>query len=249
MSDADARLEVAQGSRILYAKGVVDAFGHLSRRHPERADRFLLSRSMAPGLVTPDDVIEHDLDGEPVGAPGTRVFLERFIHGEIYRARPDVVAVAHSHAPTVVPFTVVNVPVRPIAHTCGFVHGASPAFDVADLRGDGTDLLIRDATLGLALAEHLGGAAIALMRGHGFTAVGASVAETVYRAVYTATNCALQLAAMQLGTPRYLSASEAAACEATNRKQVDRSWNLWVSELDPGQRAANSPLEEQGRAK
>lgn len=233
MTEADARLEVARGGRILYAQGVVDAFGHLSRRHPDRPDRFLMPRSMAPGLVTPDDVVEHDLTGEPVGSPGARVFLERFIHAEIYRARPDVVAVAHSHAAAVVPFTVVDAGLRPVAHTCGFLHGVGPAFDVAALRGDGTDLLIRDAELGRALSAHLGDAAVALMRGHGFTAVGQSVPEAVFRAIYTATNCTLQLAAVQLGRPRFLSGAEAAACEVTNRAQVGRSWDLWVSQLDP----------------
>ena len=231
MSGADPALAVAQASRILYARGVVDAFGHASRRHPDRPDRFLMSRSMAPGLVTPGDVVEHDLAGDPVSAPGTRVFLERFIHTEIYRARPDVGAVVHSHAPAVVPFTVVDEPVRPIAHTCGFLHGTGPAFDVADLDGDDTDLLVRNARLGRALAEHLGGANVALMRGHGFTAVGETLPEAVYRAVYTATNCQLQLAAIQLGSPRYLSPGEAAACEATNRPQAGRSWDLWVAQL------------------
>ena len=103
MSLDRARLEVAQGSRILFGLGIVDAFGHVSRRHPDRPDRFLMSRSMAPGLVTPEDVVEHDLQGEPVSAPGTRVFLERFIHAELYRARADVGAVAHSHSPAVLP--------------------------------------------------------------------------------------------------------------------------------------------------
>lgn len=230
MTKADLRLEIAQASRILFGLGVVDAFGHVSRRDPDRPDRFWMSRSMAPGQVTPDDVIEHDLDGEPVGAPGTRVFLERFIHGEIYRARPDANAVAHSHAPTVVPFTVVDVPVRPIAHTCGFLHGVGPAFDVADEAGDGTDLLIRSAELGRALASHLGEASVVLMRGHGFTTVGESVAEAVFRAHYTALNCQLQMSALALGEPRYLSPAEAAACEATTRGQADRVWNLWLSQ-------------------
>lgn len=225
-----ARLKIAQASRILFGLGVVDAFGHVSCRHPERADRFLMSRSMAPGLVTPDDVIEHDLDGEPVEAPGTRVFLERFIHAEIYRARADVGAVAHSHAAPVLPFTVVDVAVRPVAHTCGFLHGTGPAFDIADQVGDGSDLLVRNAALGRALAEHLGGQAVVLMRGHGFTAVGADVAQAVFRAAYTMANCELQAAALRLGTPRYLSAAEAAACDAATSGQTDRAWNLWVDQ-------------------
>lgn len=230
MTDDDLRLEIAQASRILFGLGVVDAFGHVSRRHPERPDRFLMSRSMAPGGVMPEDVLEHDLDGQPVDAPGARVFLERFIHAEIYRARPQVMSVAHSHTPSVVPFTVVDTPVRPIAHTCGFLHGVGVAFDVADEAGDGTDLLIRNAGLGRALAAHLGDASVVLMRGHGFTTVGRSVAEAVFRAHYTAVSCELQMSAMRLGEPRYLSPAEAAACEASTANQIDRSWNLWLSQ-------------------
>ncbi len=231
MSLNTARIEVAQASRILFGLGVVDAFGHVSRRHPERTDIFLMSRSMAPGLVTPDDVIEHDLAGEPVSAPGARVFLERFIHAEIYRARPDVGAVAHSHAPSVIPFTAVDAPVRPIAHTNGFLHGAGQVFDVADVAGDGTDLLIRDAALGAAFAKHLGNGAVALMRNHGFTAVGEDIAHAVFRAYYTASNCQLQMAALQLGAPRYLSPAEAQACEASTRTQADRAWALWLDQF------------------
>lgn len=231
MTGIDPRLEVAQASRILFGAGVVDAFGHVSRRHPERPDRFLMSRSMAPGLVTPDDVVEHDLDGEPVSSPGARVFLERFIHAELYRARDNVGAVAHSHAPSVVPFTVVDTPVRPLAHTCGFLDSVGPTFDVADQAGDGTDLLIRNAELGRALAAHLGEGAVALMRGHGFTTVGTNIAQAVFRAIYTASNCQLQMAAMQLGTPRFLSSAEAAACEASTSGQAGRAWALWVAQF------------------
>ncbi|MDF7776466.1 class II aldolase/adducin family protein [Sphingomonas sp. AOB5] len=230
MSERDPRLEIARASRILFGLGVVDAFGHVSMRHAERPDRFWMSRSMAPGQVMPEDVIEHDLDGEPVSVPGTRVFLERFIHAELYRARPDIGAVAHSHAPSVLPFTVVDVPVQPVAHTCGFLHGTGPAFDLADEAGDGTDLLIRNADFGRAFARHLGEANVALMRSHGFTTVGTTLAQAVFRAAYTAYNCQLQMAALQLGEPRYLSAAEAAACDASTNGQVDRAWNLWVSQ-------------------
>ena len=232
MSEDAARLEVAQASRILFGAGIVDAFGHVSRRSSERPDRFLMSRSLAPGLVTPGDVLDHDLDGNPVAEPGARVFLERFIHAEIYRLRPDVGAVAHSHAPGVLPFTVVaGAPMRPVAHVCGFLAGVGPAFDVADVTGDSSDLLIRDAALGRALAAHLGDAPVVLMRGHGFTAVGATVAQAVYRAIYTAANCQMQQAAMQLGQPRYLSAGEAEACERTSSGQADRPWRLWVEQF------------------
>ncbi len=240
MSD-DPRLEVVQASRILFGTGVVDAFGHVSRRCPARPDRFWMSRSMAPGMVGPDDVLEHDLEGAAVDAPGTRVFLERFIHAEIYRVRSDVGAIAHSHAPAVIPFTAVDAAVRPIAHTCGFLHGTGGAFDVAGHAGNGTDLLIRTAGLGRALARHLGDRAVVLMRGHGFTAVGAAVPEVVFRAVYTMLNCRLQLDALRLGEPRYLSAAEAAACEASTKGQVDRAWDLWVREFASPDGAESGP--------
>ena len=227
MSD-DPRLQVAQASRILFGLNVVDAFGHVSRRCPARADRFWMSRSMAPGMVGRDDVLEHDLEGNPVDAPETRVFLERFIHAEIYRARPDVGAIAHSHSPTVVPFTVVDAPVRPIAHVCGFLAGTSRAVDVAVENGDGTALLVRTPALGRALALLLGDRAVALMRGHGFTAVGETVPEAVFRAVYTTVNCRLQLDALRLGEPRYLTPAEATACETATKGQADRAWDLWV---------------------
>ena len=231
MNDALERacLEIAQASHILFALNVLDAFGHVSCRSPERSDHFLMSRNRAPALVESLDVIEHDLDGQPISQPDARVFLERFIHGEIYRARPDVRAVVHSHCLSVLPFTVVaDARLRPISHVCGFLADVGRPFDVADHDGDATDLLIRDSRLGRALASHLGSSKIVLMRGHGFTAVGETVAQAVYRAVYTGVNSQIQLAAGQLGTPRFLSAGEAAAGERSVLSQINRVWELWV---------------------
>ncbi len=228
MTVDDARREVVDASRILSAEGILDAFGHVSRRSPEHADRFLISRSLAPAMVTMADVLELDLTGAPVSEPLARVFLERFIHSEIYRHRPDVQAVVHSHALAVLPFTVVpSVRLRPICHMCGYLHGTPAPFDIADHAGPATDLLIRSASLGAALARHLGDAAVALMRGHGFTVVGPGIPEVTYRAIYTARNCEVQLAALKLGDPIYLSHGEAAACDQAAMSQVDRAWNLW----------------------
>ena len=232
MTPDDARQEIADASRILSARGVLDAFGHVSRRSPERRDRFLISRSLAPAQVTSADVVELTIDGIPPGGAAPRLFLERFIHGEIYRARPDAQAIVHSHAIAVLPFTLVpTAAVKPVCHMCGFLQGAPSPFDVADHAGPGSDLLIRDVELGAALAAHLGEAAVVLMRGHGFTAVGGTVAQATYRAVYTSVNCEVQAAAMRLGDPTYLSAAEAHACERTLEGQIDRAWNLWRSEL------------------
>lgn len=229
------RLEVVQAGRILFGLGVVDAFGHVSRRSPERPDRFLMSRNRALAVVELEDIVEHDLDGEPVSHPGARVFKERFIHGEIYRARPDVMAVVHSHCPSVLPFTVVSaVRLQPVCHVCGFLAGVGRPFDVADHAGNATDLLIQDSRLGQALAKHLGSSMVVLMRGHGFTAVGDSTAQAVFRAVYTGVNSQIQLAASQLGEPHFLSPEEALACDETTNSQVGRVWELWVRKFGLG---------------
>jgi len=229
MSLEDARVELVQAGRILFGMEIVDAFGHVSRRHPDRPDRFLMSCSKAQGLLEVGDIVEHDLDGEAVSRQGVRLFLERFIHGEIYRARPDVGAVVHSHCFSVLPFTVVaEARLRPISHVCGFLAGVGRPFDVADHEGASTDLLIRTPQLGRALAAHLGDSKVVLMRGHGFTAVGENVPQAVFRAVYTGVNSQIQSTAAQLGDARFLSAEEAAACERTTLSQIGRVWELWV---------------------
>lgn len=231
---SDAKLLVSQGSRILAAQGVLDAFGHVSCRSAESADRFLISRNLAPALVDPADVVEVDLDGNIVGAPSdTRLFLERFIHGEIYRARPDVHAVVHSHALPVLPFTVVtDRPVRPICHMCGFLDGTPAPFDLADHAGPASDLLVSSSQLGANLATHLGSASVVLMRSHGYTVVGSTVQQAVYRAVYTMRNCEIDLSARSLGEPIYLSPEEAATCERTIGTQIARPWQLWLDQLE-----------------
>ena len=180
-------------------------------------------------------MLEHDLDASAVARPEERLFLERFIHAEIYRRRPDVDAVAHSHAPGVIAFsTVSEVRLQPLSHLCGFLAGVGAPFEIAEVAGDASDLLIRDAGLGQALADHLGSGAVTLMRGHGFTAVGSTIAEAVFRAVYTAVNCDIQAAALRLGRPRYLNAKEAEACARSTAGQSDRAWTLWVEEYGGG---------------
>lgn len=234
ISETQARIEVAQASRILAGEAILDAFGHVSRRHPERPEHFLISRSLAPALVTPEDVLEVDLSGTVVSAPGTPVFLERFIHAEIYRRRPEVESVVHSHAMAVLPFAVVpSVRMRPICHMCGFVDGAPPPFEIADHAGPDSDMLIRNSQLGADLAEHLGDASVVLMRGHGYTVVGESVPVATYRALYTAKNCEVQFAALQLGEPVFLTESEARAVDTTGMSQVHRPWELWCKTHAP----------------
>ncbi len=233
-ASALTRTTVSQGSRILASQGVLDAFGHVSSRNPDNAETFFISRNLAPALVMPDDVVEVDLDGTAVAsAPDVRLFLERFIHAEIYRQRPDVHAIVHSHALPVLPFTVVpGVALRPICHMCGFLQGTPVPFDVADHAGPSTDLLIGTAELGERLAEHLGAANVVLMRSHGFTAVGLSVPQAVYRAIYTMRNCEIELSSRVLGEPRFLTAGEAEACERTIGTQTGRAWDLWLKQCE-----------------
>ena len=225
--------DLVAANHILFHEGVVDGFGHVSARHPERSDRFLLARSMAPAQVQAADILVFELDGTPVDPNGPRPYLERFIHGEIYRARPDVMSVVHSHSPAVVPFGVVpEAPLRPICHMSGFLAEAAPVFEIRDAAGPASDMLIRTPALGEALALRLGSAAVVLMRGHGSTVVGGTIRQAVFRAVYTEVNAKLQAEALRLGKPIFLTAEEAAASAATNDGQIDRAWNLWREAAD-----------------
>ena len=155
---ADAGLldDLVAANRILYDQGVVDGFGHVSVRHDKDPNRYLLSRSMAPALVTRDDIIEYDLDSNPVDARGRTSYLERFIHGELYKARSDIIAVVHSHSPAVIPFADTSVPLRPMNHIAGFLGSGVPVFEIRDTAGPATDMLIRSPGLGHALAASLG---------------------------------------------------------------------------------------------
>jgi ribulose-5-phosphate 4-epimerase/fuculose-1-phosphate aldolase len=220
--------ELALANHILFREGVVDAFGHVSVRHDKRPDRFLLARNMAPALVTADDIVEFDFDGVPVNSNGRTVYLERFIHAELFRARPDVMAVVHSHSPAVVPFSVVkSSPLRPICHMSGFLGEEVPMFEIRDYAGDSSDLLITNSKLGVALAKTMGGCNCALMRGHGSTVVGPNLRETIYRAVYTEVNARLQSEAMRLGEPTFLTAGEARNSAANISSQINRAWDFW----------------------
>jgi HCOMODA/2-hydroxy-3-carboxy-muconic semialdehyde decarboxylase len=226
------RQELVAGNRILARRGVVDAFGHVSARHPNDPERFLLARRLAPALVNGSDILEFTLDGEPAGADARPVFVERFIHSEIYAVRPDVQAIVHCHSHGAIAFSVVpSQPLRAVCHTCGFLGGDVPVFEMRDVAGPATDLLIRNRELGAALASSLGAAAVVLMRGHGLTAVGHSIAHAVYRAIFTEANAAIQQDASRLGDVTFLSEAEAAAAERTADLQVERCWQLWNSEI------------------
>jgi HCOMODA/2-hydroxy-3-carboxy-muconic semialdehyde decarboxylase len=216
---------VAAG-RILADQGVVDAFGHVSIRHPGNPNRFLMSRAIAPALVTAGDIMEFDLDSNPVDQRGRSMFIERFIHGEVYKARPDVNAVVHSHSPAVIPFGVTQVPMRPVMHTGSFLYVGVPVWDIRDAGGM-TDMLVRNAALGKSLAERLGDKPVALMRGHGNVVVGLTVQRAVTRAIYTEVNARLQTLALDLGGPvNYLSPEEGALREKAGADE-SRAWDLW----------------------
>src|SRR5690606_26696168 len=219
--------DLVVANRVLARFGVLDGFGHVSVRHPGDPQRFLLSRSLAPELVTADDIMEFGMDSEPVAGDARKPYLERYIHGEIYRARPDVNAVVHSHSPSVIPFAGSSVRLRPIYHMAGFLSGGAPVFDIRCCFG-ATDLLVRCREHGEALAKTLGAQNVALMRGHGFVAVGSDGRIAVYRAMYTETNASLQQKAITLGGEvTYLSEEEAAKADDTMAGVMFRPWELW----------------------
>lgn len=219
--------DLVSANHILFMEGVLDGFGHVSVRDERDPERFLLSRSIAPATVTARDVMEFGLDGEPLNPRGRKPYLERTIHSEIYRARPDVQAIVHSHSPALIPFGITGTSLRPVFHMSGFLGAATPIFEIREAGGPATDMLIRDRKLGAALARTLGAASFALMRGHGSVAVGATLKQVVYRAIYAEVNARLQSEAMRLGTITFLNEQEAANASRTNDSVIDRPWELW----------------------
>jgi ribulose-5-phosphate 4-epimerase/fuculose-1-phosphate aldolase len=228
--DSELVDKLVVANRILYQQGVVDGFGHVSVRHDKSLGLFLLARNMAPGLVRREDIITFDLDGAALDAEGRRVYLERYIHGEIYRARPDVRAIVHSHSPNVIPFGVTAQTLRPVFHMSGFLGEGAGLFEIREVAGD-SDMLISDRRLGKALAASLGARSTVLMRGHGSTVVGGSIEQAVYRAIYAEVNAKLQLQAVTLGEVTYLNEREAAKAAAINDTQLGRTWELWLRQV------------------
>lgn len=219
--------DLVSANHILFKEGVVDGFGHVSMRDERDSERFLLSKSIAPAMVTARDVMEFGMDGEPLNPRGRKPYLERTIHSEIYRARPDVQAIVHSHSPALIPFGITGTSLRPVFHMSGFLGSATPIFEIREAGGPATDMLIRDRKLGAALARTLGAAPFALMRGHGSVAVGATLKQVVYRAIYAEVNARLQSEAARLGTITFLNEQEAANASRTNDSVIDRPWGLW----------------------
>ena len=219
--------DLVAGSRILAEHGVLDAYGHVSARSDKRPQHFIMSRSRAPALVTAADLVEWNADSEAASGDKRKGFIERYIHGEIFRARPEVMAVVHSHSPSVIPFGVTKTKLRPIYHMGSFLWSGAPVWDIRKVREE-NDLLVRDRPLGAALAGALGKCNCVLMRGHGMTVIGASVQEAVFRAIYTEMNARLQLQAAQLEGPiEFLSDEEGKRSTAANAGTLERPWEVW----------------------
>jgi ribulose-5-phosphate 4-epimerase/fuculose-1-phosphate aldolase len=218
--------DLVAASRILADQGVLDAYGHVSIRHPSNPNRYLIARAMSPANVTAADIMEFDLDSEPVDRRGRSMFLERFIHGEIYKARPDVNAVIHSHSPGVIPFGITNVPLRPVFHTASFLYVGVPVYEIRDAGGM-TNMLVGNGALAKALAVTLGDKPVALMRGHGNVVVGPNVKRATIRAVYTEVNARLQTTALGLGGPINYISPEEGALRDKNPGEEGRAWDGW----------------------
>ena len=219
--------DLVVANHILVNQGVLDGFGHISVRDPANPQRFFIARSMAPALVQADDILACDLDSNVIDERGRKTYLERFIHGEIFKLRPDVNAVIHSHSPSVIPFGVTGARLRPICHMSGFLGATTPVYEIRHFAGEDSDLLVRNHALGKALAEVLGAHPVALMRGHGSVAVGSSIKQVVYRAIYTENNARLQAMSMPLGEVSYLTDGEASATAEMNDQHLDRPWQMW----------------------
>jgi len=217
--------DLVAANHILAMQEVVDGYGHVSVRHDRNPERFLISRSLAPESVTAEDIVELDLDGNPVEGNTRKLYLERFIHGAIYQARPDVKAVVHHHSAAVIPFSITHVPIRPVYHMSAFLAAGVPVFEIREAAGM-TDMLISTPALGRALAATLGDKPATLMRGHGAVVVGASLQEAVGRSVYLQMNARLQQQAIALGGDiTYLDPQEAAKIGGLGG--YDRAWELW----------------------
>jgi ribulose-5-phosphate 4-epimerase/fuculose-1-phosphate aldolase len=218
--------DLVVANRVLANEGIVDGLGHISVRHDQRPDRFLISRDLAPGLVTAADLVEYDLEGNSTTPNAPRGYTERFIHAAIYKARPEVRSVVHAHTPSVVTFTVSSIPLRPIYHVAAFLLPGVPTYDIRKVAGH-QGMLVSDLRSGNALAEALGDKAVALMRGHGYVAVGSVIPEAVHRSIVLDVNARMQMQAIALGgNVTYLTNADMAGGGAA-ATEYTRGWALW----------------------
>lgn len=225
--------DLAVANRVLASEGVVDAMGHVSIRHPERADRFFLSCSRSPELVVRDDLMEYDLDCNPIDQQGRPMYFERPIHGAIYQARPDVMSVIHNHSYELIPFSVTSTQLRPLINLAGPMGLHVPVWDIRTNFGD-TDMLVASIDQGLDLARTLGKGRAALMRGHGCVVAAPSLREAVQLAIYMKVNAKLQAEAMRLGAVTFLTEGELARSLriVTGSAGLNRMWEYWTRRAD-----------------
>ena len=220
--------ELVLANKILFSEKVVDAFGHVSVRDPNNPNQFLMAQGISSPFVTREDILVLDLDGNKVNKHPGEASIERFIYAGIYRARPDVMAIAHSHAEEVLPFTVARgTPLRALTHNGGLLRSGAPMFEIRDYVGEDSNMLVGDKRLGEAVAKTLGSHTVVLMRGHGFTVVGGCLKEAVYNAVNTLLSARIQLNAIHLGNVTYLSEGEAIATAKIHKTVLDRNWEVW----------------------
>jgi HCOMODA/2-hydroxy-3-carboxy-muconic semialdehyde decarboxylase len=247
---ADARALVARANRIVANEGVLDAFGHVTMRHPTDPGRFLMSRSRGPELVQAEDVLEFTLDSGPVKPPAARLYSERVIHGEIYKARPDVMAICHHHAPSILAFCVSNAVLKPLYHLGATMGASVPVWDSRDDFGN-TNLIVAKPEEGASLARALGANWIVLMRRHGATVAGRSLEELVFRTIYIARNAALQIEAQSLGAITPLNGEETELAGRFNLEPgpVMRAWEYWSVRLDKAEGTWRQPKASRGKSK
>ncbi len=221
--------DLVTANRILAREDVVDAYGHVSIRHPGNRGRYFLSCSRSPALVTSDDLMEFTLEGEPVARQGREMYSERPIHGAVYEARPDVMAVVHNHSQPVVPFSVTGAPLKPVFHLAALIGDNIPVWDIRDNFGD-TNMLVTTMPQGRDLAAALGPRRVALMRGHGCVVAGGSLKEAVMAAVYLQVNARLLLESLKLGGVKYLSPGEVAIMsdDQVQPRAMGRAWEYWA---------------------
>jgi ribulose-5-phosphate 4-epimerase/fuculose-1-phosphate aldolase len=239
MSELDQPMrDLVIGNRILSHQNVVDAYGHISIRHPSNPEHFLLSRSLAPELVTEADIMEFTLDGKVVGDDRRPPYTERFIHGALYEARPDVQSVVHSHAEETLAFSITEVPLQPVVHVARMMGPSVPVWDIAEAFGDSTNMLVSNAAQGRDLAARVGKGSVALMRGHGFAAVGSTVMDVVRISVYLPVNARVQTTAMRFGSFKPLSPGEIAGQGEFDPRSPSgwRAWEYWARRAGVGDR-------------
>ena len=230
MAKLDAIIEeLVTANRILAREEIVDSFGHVSIRHPTRKDRYLLSRARAPERIEAADIMEFTLEGDPVDARGRKPYLERFIHGALYEARPDVTCVVHNHSASTIPFGITGKKIKPLLHMCASIGHDVPLWDSHDKFGD-TGLLVDSMAMGRDLAKRVGKGRTALMRGHGAVVAAQGIRQAIWIAIYLELNAKLQMQAMGMGKIKFLTSGEVDKIISRHGPfSFNRAWENWCT--------------------